>query len=69
MIENRVAAVMKDRGVNVSQLATGAGISYHAAHGLYTGASKRVDLPVLARVCRFLEASVGELLVYVPTSH
>ncbi len=67
MIENRVASVMADKGINVSQLASGAGISYHAAHGLYSGASKRVDLPVLAKVCRFLEASVGDLLVYVPT--
>ncbi len=67
MIDNRVSEVMGRRRINVSDLARGAGISRNAAHALYHATNKQVDLDVLDRVCRFLGAQVGELLVYVPS--
>ncbi len=66
MIENRVAGIMRERGINVSQLSERAGITYRSAHGLYTATSQRIDLPTLAKVCEVLQVQVGDLFVYVP---
>ncbi len=67
MIDSRVSEVMGRKRINVSELARGAGISRNAAHTLYHGLNRQVDLDVLDRVCRFLGVQVGDLFVYVPS--
>lgn len=65
MIVNRIGDVARQRDLNVQQLANKAKVSYGTAHGLYTGASKRIDLDVLDKMCQALDAQPGELLVRV----
>ncbi len=52
--------------MSVRELATGAGISYGAAYGFYSGKSKRYDEDVLNRVCNFLGVGLCEVLEYTP---
>lgn len=65
-IVNHVSVVMKARGLNISQLARKAGVHYPVAWRYASGTVTRLDLHNLARICRALEASVGELFEYVP---
>ncbi len=67
MIVNRIGDVARLRDLNVQQLANKAKVSYGTAHGLYTGASKRIDLDILDRMCEALEVQPGDLFVRVET--
>lgn len=64
MIINRTSRILGDKRMSVRDMAKGAGISYGAAYGLYSGNTKRYDEDVLNRVCGFLEVPLCELLEY-----
>ncbi len=66
MIDNRLSEIMGRRRMGVTDVARAAGISRIAAHRLYHGTTKQVDLGVLDRVCKALGVQVGDILVYVP---
>ncbi len=66
MIVNRTSRILGDRRMSVRELAAGAGISYGAAYGFYSGKSKRYDEDVLNRVCNFLGVGLCEVLEYTP---
>lgn len=65
MIVNRIGDLARQRDLNVQELARKAKVSYGTAHGLYTGASKRIDLDVLDKMCAALEVQPGDLFVRV----
>ena len=56
---------MGDRRLKISDLARGAGISRSTATKLYHGGTD-VNLSVVDRVCRALQADLCELFEYVP---
>ena len=66
VITNRTSRILGDKRMSVRELARGAGISYGAAYGLYSGQSKRYDDDVLNRVCNFLGVGLCDLLEYTP---
>ncbi len=65
MIVNRISRVMGERRWNISDLARAAGISRSTATKLYHGGTD-VNLSVVDRVCRALDADLCELFEYVP---
>lgn len=65
MIISRVSRVMGDRRLKISDLAREAGISRSTATKLYHGGTD-VNLSVVDRVCRALQADLCELFEYVP---
>lgn len=65
MIVNRIGDVAREKGINVQELATRAKVAYGTAHGLYTGASKRVDLDVLDKICAALGVQPGDVFTRV----
>ncbi len=64
VIINRTSRILGDKRMSVRDMAKGAGISYGAAYGLYSGNTKRYDEDVLNRVCGFLGVHLCELLEY-----
>ncbi len=68
MIVSRVSRVMGDRRLKISDLAREAGISRSTATKLYYGGTD-VNLSVVDRVCRALDADLCELFEYVPDRH
>lgn len=65
MIVNRISRVMGDRRLKISDLAREAGISRSTATKLYYGGTD-VNLSVVDRVCRALDADLCELFEYMP---
>ncbi len=60
----RVAELLKERGMSVSDLAEEAGLAYGTALALSRSSNTRVDLDTLARVCAALSVQIADLLVY-----
>ena len=65
VIVNRISRVMGERRWSIADLARGAGISRSTATKLYHGGTD-VNLSVVDRVCRALDADLCELFEYVP---
>ena len=69
MIRNRLKILLAERDLNYSQLSKVTGISVNALSKMGrnrgTGA-KQITYEVLEKLCKALECSVGDLLVYVP---
>ena len=64
-IELRFDQAMEKRGITTAELAEKAEIAYNTALSLRRGATSRIDLDTLARVCEVLEMQPGELLELV----
>lgn len=60
----RVSELLKERGMNVTDLANATGLSYGTALMLERGAGRRLDFETLARVCAALEVQVSDVLIY-----
>ncbi|MCD6471998.1 helix-turn-helix transcriptional regulator [Candidatus Aerophobetes bacterium] len=69
MIKNRLKILLAERDLNYTQLSKRTGISINALSKMGknggTGA-KQVTYEVLEKLCKALNCSVGELLVYIP---
>ncbi len=65
MIVNWISRVMGERRWNISDLARGAGISRSTATKLYYGGTD-VNLSIVDRVCKALDADLCELFEYLP---
>jgi DNA-binding Xre family transcriptional regulator len=64
VIQLRVQEIAKQRGVpHIKALAERAELAYDTARDLWHGRMQRIDRDVLARVCKALECSPGDLLV------
>lgn len=64
-ISLRVREVAEKRGMNIRQLANAAGISYDTALDVWHGRQRRIDLPMLAGLCKALQCTPGDLLEYL----
>jgi DNA-binding Xre family transcriptional regulator len=63
MIVINIRPAMKAKGMTIEQLAEHADISLNTARSWYFGVATRIDLPILDRVCRVLNARPCEVLV------
>jgi putative transcriptional regulator len=52
--------------LSIRGIAQGAGLSSSIISGLTANRTHRVDYNTLDKLCRFLECSPGDILVYVP---
>ena len=65
MIKWRVQEVAKQRGIKSAvQLAEHLGVAPGTAVSLWYGRSLRIDLPTLARVCKKLNCTPNDVLVF-----
>lgn len=63
----KVREVAVARGISsATQLAERADIAIGTATALWYGRQTRVDLPILSRVCKVLQCTPSEILVYTP---
>jgi putative transcriptional regulator len=65
-ITNRLAELMRARGMSLSALQRRTGMSYSSLFALYHKRTTRADLETLARLCEALNVGIGELLEYAP---
>ena len=69
MIKNRLKILLAERDLNYSKLSKVTGISVNALSKMGknrgTGA-KQITFEVLGKLCKVLDCSVGDLLVYIP---
>lgn len=66
MVKWRIGKLLSDQGLTSEQFAQRAGISYNTALALRRGASRRVDLDTLDKVCRALGVNPDQLFEYAP---
>jgi putative transcriptional regulator len=65
-IRNRISRAMGERRLSMQDVARQSGLSYGTVFALYHGKAQRIDLTTLDKLCRALDAQVGELFEYVP---
>ena len=58
--------MMGEQKINATQLAKRAGLSRYAIYELYHERTKGIEFETLAKLCKALDCSVGDLLEYVP---
>ncbi len=68
MIGWRIGELLEAQGMTNEQFAQRAGISYNTALTLRRGASRRVDLDTLDKVCQALGVEPEQLFDYAPSS-
>lgn len=65
-IKFKVADVMKAKGFTKNKLCVKGNLRFETVQGYYKGNISRIDLYVLAQLCKVLECNVGDLVEYAP---
>jgi putative transcriptional regulator len=65
MIETRLEQLLKDRNRTLYWLAKQVGTTYNTMHKLARGRADSVKFETLSGICRVLECTPGDVLVYV----
>lgn len=58
--------VMKEKGYSKNKLCVKCGLRFETVQGYYNGNISRVDLYVLAAICKELDCNVKDILEYRP---
>jgi putative transcriptional regulator len=66
VIKNRLSAILGERRLKMSDVARATQLARTTVFNFYHDRSKRIDYPVLDKLCAFLNCQPGDLLVYVP---
>jgi putative transcriptional regulator len=66
VIKLRVPELLKERGLNASNLMREAKLAYATAYKLSKGRSKGISFDVLNSLCQVFDVEVGEILEYIP---
>ncbi len=66
MIKVKVPELLKDRGLNATDLMRKANIAYATAYRLSKGKGTAISFEVLDALCDFFEVPVEEILEYQP---
>ena len=66
MIKEKVPELMKERGLNATDLMRKANIAYATAYRLSKGEGTAISFDVLDALCKFFEVPVEEILEYRP---
>ena len=61
ILTEKLDLLMKERGLNRSSLAAGAGIPYNTIVGLYSKGCANVKLPTLQRLCEYFSVPLDVL--------
>ncbi|MBQ6946368.1 MAG: helix-turn-helix transcriptional regulator [Ruminococcus sp.] len=56
----------KAKGISKYQIIQNCRVSHTQLNNYCNNKVERIDLPVLARICGFLECDIGDILRYVP---
>ncbi len=62
----KLADVMKERGYSKNKLCVRCNLRFETVQGYYNGDISRVDLYVLAAICRELDCKVEDIIEYHP---
>ena len=68
MIKVKVPELLKERGLNATDLMRKANIAYATAYRLSKGEGTAISFDVLGALCEFFEVPVEEILEYQPKS-
>lgn len=60
----KLAEVMKEKGYSKNKLCVKCGLRFETIQGYYLGNISRVDLYVLAAMCRELQCNVQDIIEY-----
>ncbi len=66
IIKNHLAKLLGERKMKVAELARQTGISGYGLYNIYHERTKSIEFETLAKLCKALDCSVGDLLEYVP---
>jgi DNA-binding Xre family transcriptional regulator len=66
VIKVKVPELMKERGVNATDLMRKANIAYATAYRLSKGEGTAISFDVLESLCMFFNVQVKDVLEYVP---
>ena len=66
MIKVKVPELMKERGVNATDLMRKANIAYATAYRLSKGEGTAISFDVLDALCKFFDVSIDKILEYLP---
>ncbi|GAA3893173.1 hypothetical protein GCM10022228_00320 [Halomonas cibimaris] len=68
MIKCHLSRIMGERKLKIVDVARDTGINRGTVTRLYHETASRVELEVVAELCRYFDCQVGELFEYVPLS-
>jgi putative transcriptional regulator len=66
MIEVRLKEVRQSKGYSQSQLAESIGHTLHSIKRMEHGRFKSIPVETLDKLCKSLDCSVGDILIYIP---
>lgn len=66
MIKVKVPELLKERGLNATDLMRKANIAYATAYRLSKGQGTAISFDVLDSLCKFFEVSIDKILEYLP---
>ena len=66
MIKVKVSELLKDRGLNATDLMRKANIAYATAYRLSKGQGTAISFDVLDALCKLFDAQVKDILEYIP---
>lgn len=61
----KLADIMKEKGYSKNKLCVNCGLRFETVQGYCNGNISRVDLYVLASICRELKCNVGDIIEYI----
>jgi DNA-binding Xre family transcriptional regulator len=66
VIKVKVPKLLKERGLNATDLMRKANIAYATAYRLSKGQGTAISFDVLDSLCKFFEVSIDKILEYLP---
>jgi DNA-binding Xre family transcriptional regulator len=66
VIKVKVPELLKERGLNATDLMRKANIAYATAYRLSKGQGTAISFDVLDALCKFFEVSIDKILEYLP---
>ena len=66
MIKVKVPELLKERGLNATDLMRKANIAYATAYRLSKGQGTAISFDVLDALCKFFDVSIDKILEYLP---
>ena len=66
MIKLKVPDLLKEHGMNATDLMRKANIAYATAYRLTKGEGTAISFDVLTSLCKLFDVEVGEILEYIP---
>jgi DNA-binding Xre family transcriptional regulator len=66
VIKVKVPELLKERGLNATDLMRKANIAYATAYRLSKGQGTAISFDVLDSLCKFFEVSIDKILEYLP---